>query len=65
MGLILGSMADSNFRRALQASQGGFAPCVTRPLSIVVLILIFFTIFSQTPVYHKLQAKLKAAKQKN
>lgn len=65
LGLILGSMADSNFRRALQASQGGFAPFVTRPLSIVVLILIFFTIFSQTPIYHKLQAKLKAAKQKN
>ena len=26
LGLILGGMADSNFRRALQASQGGFTP---------------------------------------
>jgi TctA family transporter len=52
-------MADSNFRRALQASQGGFTPFVTRPLSIIVLLLIFFTIFSQTPVYAGLKQKLQ------
>ena len=59
LGLILGGMADSNFRRALQASQGGFTPFVTRPLSIIVLLLIFFTIFSQTPVYAGLKQKLQ------
>ncbi len=59
LGLILGNMADSNFRRALQASQGSFSPFVTRPISILVLLLIFFTMFSQTPVYKSLKAKLK------
>ena len=58
LGLILGGMADSNFRRALQASQGSFRPFVTRPLSVIVLLLIFFTIFSQTPVYAKLKAAI-------
>ena len=62
LGLILGNMADSNFRRALQASQGSFAPFVTRPISIIVLFLIFMTMFSQTPIYHSLKAKLKKSK---
>lgn len=57
LGLILGNMADANFRRALQASQGNFCPFVTRPLSIIVLLLIFFTIFSQTPIYAGLKKR--------
>ena len=57
LGLILGNMADANFRRALQASQGSFGPFVTRPLSIIVLLLIFFTIFSQTPIYAGLKKR--------
>ena len=57
IGLILGNMADANFRRALQASQGSFGPFVTRPLSIIVLLLIFFTIFSQTPIYAGLKKR--------
>lgn len=58
LGLILGNMADANFRRALQASQGSFAPFVIRPLSVIVLLLIFFTIFSQTPLYAGLKMRL-------
>lgn len=58
LGLILGNMADANFRRALQASQGSFAPFVMRPLSVIVLLLIFFTIFSQTPLYAGLKMRL-------
>lgn len=57
LGLILGNMADANFRRALQASHGSFGPFVTRPLSIIVLLLIFFTIFSQTPIYAGLKKR--------
>jgi putative tricarboxylic transport membrane protein len=57
LGLILGNMADANFRRALQASQGSIGPFVTRPLSIIVLLLIFFTIFSQTPIYAGLKKR--------
>ena len=56
LGLILGNMADSNFRRALQASQGSFTPFVTRPISIIVLLLIFFIMFSQTAAYKNLKS---------
>lgn len=56
LGLILGNMTDSNFRRALQASQGSFTPFVTRPISIIVLLLIFFTMFSQTAAYKNLKS---------
>jgi putative tricarboxylic transport membrane protein len=58
LGLILGSMADFNFRRALQVSQGGFLPFVTRPISIIVILIIFFTMISQTAVYKKIIAKI-------
>lgn len=62
LGLILGGMADSNFRRALQATRGSFTPFFTRPLALLVLALIFFTIFSQTPPYQKLKSKLTRKK---
>ncbi|MDR0720275.1 MAG: tripartite tricarboxylate transporter permease [Treponema sp.] len=55
LGLILGGMADSNFRRALQASQGSPIPFVTRPISVIVILLILFTMISQTGLYKKLK----------
>jgi putative tricarboxylic transport membrane protein len=58
LGLILGSMADSNFRRAFQASQGSALPFLTRPISIMVIILILFTMISQTGPYKMLTKKL-------
>ena len=65
LGLILGDMADSNFRRALQTSEGSFQPFVTRPLAVIVLVLIFFTIFSQTPAYNKLKNAFSKKPEKN
>lgn len=62
LGLILGGMADSNFRRALQASQGSFAPFFTRPIAVVVILLIAFTMLSQTGFYKNWKGKLRAAK---
>ncbi|MDR2796129.1 MAG: tripartite tricarboxylate transporter permease [Spirochaetaceae bacterium] len=46
LGLILGGMADFNFRRALQASRGDPLPFVTRPISIIVILLILFTMIA-------------------
>lgn len=39
LGLILGPLAELNFRRALMASKGSFLSFVTRPLSLVLLIM--------------------------
>jgi putative tricarboxylic transport membrane protein len=58
LGLILGGMADFNFRRALQVSQGGFLPFVTRPISIIVTLVIVSTMVSQTALYKKITAKI-------
>jgi len=39
IGMILGPMAESQFRRALAISQGDYSVFVTRPLSLTLLII--------------------------
>ena len=39
IGFILGSMAEENLRRALQASAGSWSVFVTRPISLVFLLV--------------------------
>ncbi|NPV54951.1 MAG: tripartite tricarboxylate transporter permease [Firmicutes bacterium] len=50
LGIILGPLADTNFRRTLLASNGSLLPFFTRPLSIAIDILILYAILSQTKV---------------
>lgn len=45
---------DSNLRRNLMANKGSLINFVTRPIALVVLILIIFSLFSQTRLYQKL-----------
>jgi putative tricarboxylic transport membrane protein len=59
IGVILGPMADENLRRALMVSQGSFLPVFTRPVALLLFLIIVFTIFSQTPVYKKLKERAK------
>lgn len=47
IGVILGPMADENIRRALMVSQGSFAPMFQRPVCIILLLVIAFTILNQ------------------
>ncbi|HTU99313.1 MAG TPA: tripartite tricarboxylate transporter permease [Luteitalea sp.] len=44
LGLILGPMAESNLRRALALSEGSLATFVTRPISLVFLVLAALTL---------------------
>lgn len=46
LGIILGPMADANLRRALLISKGSLLPFVTRPISIILLLIIALAIFS-------------------
>ena len=39
LALILGPMAESNFRRALMMSRGDFTIFLTRPISLILLVL--------------------------
>lgn len=46
LGLILGSMIDENFRRALTVSSGDFSIFVTRPISLVFFAVIILTVLN-------------------
>jgi TctA family transporter len=41
LGFILGPMLEENFRRAMLISRGSFEPFVTRPISAVLVGMIF------------------------
>jgi len=46
IGMILGPMAESQFRRALAISQGDYSVFVTRPLSLTLLIIASLALFA-------------------
>ena len=59
LGVILGSLFDSNFRRSLMASNGSIINFVTRPIALIVLFLIVFSFFSQSSLYSRIVKKIK------
>ena len=58
IGVILGPMADENLRRALMVSQGSFLPVFTRPVSLILFLIIVWTIVSQFQFYKNFKDKL-------
>lgn len=58
IGVILGPMADQNLRRALMVSRGSFLPMFTRPVSLILLLVILITLMSQTKWYKKFTGNL-------
>ncbi|MDJ0623604.1 MAG: tripartite tricarboxylate transporter permease [Desulfocapsaceae bacterium] len=59
IGVILGPMADENIRRALMVSQGSFMPIFQRPVSLILFLIIVFTVLSQTAWYKRGLARVK------
>ncbi|MDA3810966.1 MAG: tripartite tricarboxylate transporter permease [Spirochaetaceae bacterium] len=59
IGVILGDMADQNLRRALMVSKGSFLPVLTRPVSLILFLIILLLILGQIPAIQKLQNKIK------
>ena len=45
LGIILGPMADLNFRRGILAGKGSFLPFVTRPISLIIILTMAVVIF--------------------
>jgi len=43
LGVILGLLADSNLRRALTVSSGSLSIFITRPMSLILLLIILLT----------------------
>ena len=58
IGVILGPMADENLRRALMVSQGSFMPVFTRPVSLILFLIIVWTVISQFQFYKHFKARL-------
>ncbi|MGL1893908.1 MAG: tripartite tricarboxylate transporter permease [Spirochaetaceae bacterium] len=59
IGVILGDMCDQNLRRALMVSKGSFMPVLTRPVSLVLVIIILVLIAGQIPFFQRLQKTMK------
>jgi len=59
IGMILGPMIDENLRRALIGSQGSLLPFVTRPIAVVLLLLILYSLVSQTARYRRWRGREK------
>lgn len=59
MGVILGPMADENLRRGLLISKGSLMPIFSRPVSLILFIIIFLTVMTQLPIYKKVKVVVK------
>jgi putative tricarboxylic transport membrane protein len=49
LGIVLGDLLDKNFRRGLVLSDGSFLPFLTRPISLVLWLLIAVIALSAVP----------------
>jgi putative tricarboxylic transport membrane protein len=49
LGIVLGDLLDKNFRRGLVLSDGSFLPFLTRPISLVLWLLIAIIALSSIP----------------
>ncbi len=58
IGVILGPMADENLRRALMVSQGSFLPVFTRPVSLILFLIIVWTVVSQFHFFRRFRQKI-------
>ncbi len=59
LGVILGKMLDSNLRRSLMASKGSLINFFTRPIAVILLIMIFYSFLKQTRFYNQLKQRIK------
>ena len=50
LGLILGPMVDENLRRGLILTNGNFLPFFKSPISIILVVAVFLTLFGKTRI---------------
>jgi len=59
LGIILGDILDKNLRRALVLSEGNLLPLVTRPISLVIVLLTVLTLVSKMPWFRSMMRQFK------
>ena len=47
LGILVGGIADTSLRRALQTFQGDYTTMLTQPIAMVLLVILLYTIASQ------------------
>jgi putative tricarboxylic transport membrane protein len=55
LGIILGPLVDDNLRRMLKSTGGSLELFVTRPIALIILLVILFTILGQFGVVRKIK----------
>jgi len=60
LGLILGTMLDTNLRRALVISEGDILQFISRPICIVLILFIILTLVSKTRWFTTAMNRLKS-----
>lgn len=66
LGLVLGGMMDSNFRRAVSLASTASSPLIAlfgRPITLVLLVCTVFTLVTNIPSVKRRRAQRRAAKQ--
>jgi putative tricarboxylic transport membrane protein len=61
LGLILGEMLDENLRRGLILNDGSLVPFFTRPISIILIIMILMTVFSRSRYLRQALGRVKSS----
>ena len=59
LGIILGNMADVQFRRAMLLSRGNLAAILDRPISLVLVVVIILSLVFTTGIGGKIVNKFK------
>lgn len=59
LGIILGDILDKNLRRSLVLTDGDLVPFFTRPISLVLIVLIVFSLVGKTHWFGVLKSSLK------
>ena len=62
LGIVLGPLVDTNFRRALLASNGDFSIFYTRPVSLILLIATVALILGQLGVFGMIRSWFRKSK---
>jgi putative tricarboxylic transport membrane protein len=59
LGIILGPIVDENMRRMLKSTNGSLKLFYTRPIALIIILIILFTIVGQLGILKKIREALK------
>ncbi|ADO44086.1 tripartite tricarboxylate transporter permease [Ketogulonicigenium vulgare] len=58
LGIVLGPLLDTNLRRGLGLSNGDLTPFFTRPISLVLFLIILLAVLMSIPAFGRMMSKI-------